>query len=432
MHSSAYSPFCLQEKANVDLRSTQSLQMIRTLKAASSTSPTDETPPISPENPGGGGGNTSSGPASANPSPPQQRVRPPKPKKQAGAGDCCICSCLSLSNKYCFSRLTHRHLISLGLYSLTVCQALFVAPCSHVFHYKCVHPLVERHYPGFSCPMCRTFADLSAEVDNSEELPTLEQVLKEGDTAVGKGHERKRQLSMTAAALHKAMAGPGGGGGTGTGETTTPPTTTPAPAIKSALKSEPTSPSNTRRGYIPETDAEIADREERRAMLERMEREELEAVLEASRLEFDARPLAPPPAHHQVSYASSDDEYGPHHHRPHHQRRAHQPQPVPTLAHLDLTPPEEPPKRTTHLDVRGRAKSVTTTATTLPSLGPTIRFALGGVDNSSAAAKLGMGLGGGSGEELMTAVNPHPGHSLTGDMTPSSAAARSRTDLGVV
>jgi hypothetical protein len=72
----------------------------------------------------------------------------------ASITDCCIC-----------------------LYPVTVCQALFIAPCSHVTvcrlssllplfsltgvspseqHFKCIRPLVEQNYPGFCCPLCRT------------------------------------------------------------------------------------------------------------------------------------------------------------------------------------------------------------------------------------------------------------------------------------
>ncbi|EJD41882.1 SMAD/FHA domain-containing protein [Auricularia subglabra TFB-10046 SS5] len=57
-------------------------------------------------------------------------------------GDCCIC-----------------------LFAVTVCQALFIAPCSHAFHYKCIRPLLTMHHPGFNCPLCRTFADLNADVE---------------------------------------------------------------------------------------------------------------------------------------------------------------------------------------------------------------------------------------------------------------------------
>lgn len=86
-------------------------------------------------------------------------LSPPEEKGKTGAAsaalptnrqgvsvtDCCIC-----------------------LFSVTVCQALFIAPCSHVFHYKCIRPLLNLHHPGFSCPLCRTFADLDADVEEDE------------------------------------------------------------------------------------------------------------------------------------------------------------------------------------------------------------------------------------------------------------------------
>ncbi|ORX38295.1 hypothetical protein BD324DRAFT_347823 [Kockovaella imperatae] len=62
--------------------------------------------------------------------------------RKASVTDCCIC-----------------------LFSVTVCQSLFIAPCSHVFHYKCIRPLLQQHYPGFSCPLCRTFANLEEDVE---------------------------------------------------------------------------------------------------------------------------------------------------------------------------------------------------------------------------------------------------------------------------
>ncbi|GAA5966642.1 hypothetical protein JCM3765_007259 [Sporobolomyces pararoseus] len=78
---------------------------------------------------------------------------PPTAAQQAAAAasitDCCIC-----------------------LYPVTVCQALFIAPCSHVTHFKCIRPLVEQNYPGFCCPLCRTYADLEADVEiDPPELP---------------------------------------------------------------------------------------------------------------------------------------------------------------------------------------------------------------------------------------------------------------------
>lgn len=67
----------------------------------------------------------------------------------ASITDCCIC-----------------------LYPVTVCQALFIAPCSHVTHFKCIRPLVEQNYPGFCCPLCRTYADLEADVEVDLPEPT--------------------------------------------------------------------------------------------------------------------------------------------------------------------------------------------------------------------------------------------------------------------
>ena len=65
-------------------------------------------------------------------------------------------------------------IISTGLFSVTIHQALFIAPCSHTFHYKCIRPLLESHHPAFSCPLCRTFADLEddveVEIEYEEEL----------------------------------------------------------------------------------------------------------------------------------------------------------------------------------------------------------------------------------------------------------------------
>ncbi|KAI8394059.1 SMAD/FHA domain-containing protein [Radiomyces spectabilis] len=49
------------------------------------------------------------------------------------------------------------------LYAIAPFQALFVAPCSHTFHYKCLRPLLV-NYPGFLCPLCRNYADLDASV----------------------------------------------------------------------------------------------------------------------------------------------------------------------------------------------------------------------------------------------------------------------------
>ena len=54
---------------------------------------------------------------------------------------------------------------------LQPCQSLFVAPCSHVWHYKCIRPILNDHksWPQFLCPNCRAVTDLEADVDDIDE-----------------------------------------------------------------------------------------------------------------------------------------------------------------------------------------------------------------------------------------------------------------------
>ncbi|KAG5914277.1 hypothetical protein E4U61_005940 [Claviceps capensis] len=59
---------------------------------------------------------------------------------------------------------------SICLNSIAPCQSLFVAPCSHTWHYKCVRSLLTSpQYPIFVCPNCRAGADLEADVDEPTE-----------------------------------------------------------------------------------------------------------------------------------------------------------------------------------------------------------------------------------------------------------------------
>ncbi|ORX95744.1 hypothetical protein K493DRAFT_218694 [Basidiobolus meristosporus CBS 931.73] len=56
------------------------------------------------------------------------------------------------------------------LYPIAQLQALFVAPCSHAFHFKCVRSMIATK-PGFLCPLCRHFADLDADVTIEDPFP---------------------------------------------------------------------------------------------------------------------------------------------------------------------------------------------------------------------------------------------------------------------
>uniref|UniRef100_A0A060TB46 ARAD1D31944p n=1 Tax=Blastobotrys adeninivorans TaxID=409370 RepID=A0A060TB46_BLAAD len=57
-------------------------------------------------------------------------------------------------------------------------QALFIAPCSHAWHYKCIRPLIIKPYPHFSCPNCRAVCDLEADI----EVPDLSHLKLENGT----------------------------------------------------------------------------------------------------------------------------------------------------------------------------------------------------------------------------------------------------------
>ncbi|KAF9326409.1 hypothetical protein BGZ91_001946 [Linnemannia elongata] len=94
------------------------------------------------------------------------------------ATDCCIC-----------------------LFRIASFQSLFVAPCSHVYHYKCIRPLLMANHPGFLCPLCRTFADLedSVEIDDpvEEEIPAEAHTFQppEHDSYPSEGAQAQERLA---------------------------------------------------------------------------------------------------------------------------------------------------------------------------------------------------------------------------------------------
>ncbi|KAH6642336.1 FHA domain-containing protein [Boeremia exigua] len=66
---------------------------------------------------------------------------------------------------------THTSECAICLMSIAPCQSLFVAPCSHVWHYKCIRPILNGPtWPNFLCPNCRAVADLEADVDDPGEF----------------------------------------------------------------------------------------------------------------------------------------------------------------------------------------------------------------------------------------------------------------------
>lgn len=61
--------------------------------------------------------------------------------------------------------------------SIQPCQSLFVAPCSHTWHYKCIRVIINGpNWPHFICPNCRCVADLEAELEDPYALGDWEQL----------------------------------------------------------------------------------------------------------------------------------------------------------------------------------------------------------------------------------------------------------------
>ncbi|KAK3847399.1 MAG: hypothetical protein J3R72DRAFT_431314 [Linnemannia gamsii] len=87
----------------------------------------------------------------------------------ASCTDCCIC-----------------------LFRIASFQSLFVAPCSHVYHFKCIRPMLMAHHPGFLCPLCRTFADLEAAVEIDD--PVEEQAAVQSTAQVESPQEPVEQI----------------------------------------------------------------------------------------------------------------------------------------------------------------------------------------------------------------------------------------------
>ncbi|KAI0554924.1 hypothetical protein F4679DRAFT_242142 [Xylaria curta] len=76
---------------------------------------------------------------------------------------------------------SHTQDCSICLNAIAPCQSLFVAPCSHTWHYKCIREMLHGpSWPIFMCPNCRATADLDAEVDEpSDEWQQLPEALLE-------------------------------------------------------------------------------------------------------------------------------------------------------------------------------------------------------------------------------------------------------------
>lgn len=79
------------------------------------------------------------------------------------------------------------------LYSMGPGQALFITPCSHIYHYRCLRPILTQNFPGFSCPLCRTYSDLDTMVATEKE--DMEQMLQLERTNTHRKKSRKKTKS---------------------------------------------------------------------------------------------------------------------------------------------------------------------------------------------------------------------------------------------
>ncbi|OCL07719.1 hypothetical protein AOQ84DRAFT_294567 [Glonium stellatum] len=86
---------------------------------------------------------------------------------------------LAKAKKDSDSASTHNSECSICLMSIAPCQSLFVAPCSHVWHYKCIRPILNGPtWPNFLCPNCRAVADLEADVEEPNEYEEWDEELE--------------------------------------------------------------------------------------------------------------------------------------------------------------------------------------------------------------------------------------------------------------
>ncbi|KAF5375751.1 hypothetical protein D9757_008991 [Collybiopsis confluens] len=101
-----------------------------------------------------------------------------------GLPDCCIC-----------------------LFPLAIAQSLFISPCSHSFHFKCIRPLLESHYPSFSCPLCRSYADLEedVEVEQDEQWGDVEEEEVKDTAEAPESRDEGFSTAVAAAALEPPL-----------------------------------------------------------------------------------------------------------------------------------------------------------------------------------------------------------------------------------
>ncbi|GAB7345663.1 hypothetical protein MBLNU457_3950t1 [Dothideomycetes sp. NU457] len=102
------------------------------------------------------------------------------------------------SRKDSDAQSVHSSECSICLNAVAPCQALFVAPCSHVWHYKCIKTLLTPNWPSFQCPNCRAYADLEADVDQPEVEESEDEDYQEAIAATNSGKSDAPPTTATA------------------------------------------------------------------------------------------------------------------------------------------------------------------------------------------------------------------------------------------
>lgn len=87
---------------------------------------------------------------------------------------------------------------SICLSKIKPCQAMFISPCSHCWHFQCIRRLVMTSYPQFVCPNCRLTCDLEASLENSDSETESDDDSEGGQLVdeMGVLHEDPKDINM--------------------------------------------------------------------------------------------------------------------------------------------------------------------------------------------------------------------------------------------
>ncbi|KAF1960975.1 hypothetical protein CC80DRAFT_403549 [Byssothecium circinans] len=110
----------------------------------------------------------------------------------------------------------HSSECSICLMSIAPCQSLFVAPCSHVWHYKCIRPILNGStWPNFLCPNCRAVADLEADVEDMGEFESWDDNDAPNDPTTSDPESQDRHVTPKASTTALPETNPDGLGASG-------------------------------------------------------------------------------------------------------------------------------------------------------------------------------------------------------------------------